>query len=131
MLFVPAVTALSPAGAAHGSSPDVEPGPRAASASREQRADPGYPWRAGRKCKYYEPADIRVPVLLVHGAWGIDVPIGLAQALFLELRSAPYRQWAEIGEATHLVLLGKNRLLAFLAIRDFYDRAFQGEPGKR
>ncbi|MFL9949049.1 alpha/beta fold hydrolase [Paraburkholderia agricolaris] len=82
-------------------------------------------WRAGRK--YYEPADIRVPVLLVHGEWDIDVPIDLAQALFLELKSAPYRQWVEIGEATHLVLLEKNRLLAFQAIRDFYDHAFRGE----
>jgi len=52
-------------------------------------------------------------VLLVHGEWDIDVPIDLAQALFLELRNAPYRQWAEIGEATHLVLLEKNRLLAY------------------
>jgi len=86
-------------------------------------------WRAGRK--YYEPAEIRVPVLLVHGEWDIDVPIDLAQSLFLELRNAPYRQWAEIGEATHLVLLEKNRLLAYQAIRDFYDRTFQEETGKR
>ncbi|MCC8395613.1 alpha/beta hydrolase [Paraburkholderia sp. MMS20-SJTR3] len=85
-------------------------------------------WRVGRK--YYEPADIRVPVLLVHGEWDVDVPIELAQALFLELRNAPYRQWAEIGEATHLVLLEKNRLLAFQAIRDFYDRAFEAETAK-
>lgn len=82
-------------------------------------------WRAGRK--YYDPADIRVPVLLVHGEWDIDVPIDLAQALFLELRNAPHRQWTEIGEATHLVLLEKNRLLAYQAIRDFYDRTFQSE----
>jgi pimeloyl-ACP methyl ester carboxylesterase len=85
-------------------------------------------WRAGRK--YYEPSDIRVPVLLLHGEWDIDVPIDLAQALFLELRNAPYRQWVEIGEATHLVLLEKNRLLAFRAIRDFYDRTFEAETGK-
>lgn len=82
-------------------------------------------WRAGRK--YYEPSDIRVPVLLVHGEWDADVPIALAQALFLELRNAPYRQWAEIGEATHLVLLEKNRRLAFKAVRDFYDQAYESE----
>lgn len=85
-------------------------------------------WRAGRK--YYEPADIRVPVLLVHGEWDIDVPIDLAQALFLELRNAPYRQWVEIGEATHLILMEKNRLLAYKAIREFYDQAFQSETGQ-
>ncbi|OBR49214.1 alpha/beta hydrolase [Paraburkholderia tropica] len=82
-------------------------------------------WRVGRK--FYEPAEIRVPVLLVHGEWDVDVTIDLAHALFAELRNAPYRQWSEIGEATHLVLLEKNRLLAFCAIRDFYDRAFRPE----
>jgi pimeloyl-ACP methyl ester carboxylesterase len=80
-------------------------------------------WSAGRK--YYEPSEIRVPVLLLHGEWDIDVPIDLAQAFFLELRNAPYRQWVEIGEATHLVLLEKNRLHAFKAIRDFYDQMFE------
>lgn len=82
-------------------------------------------WRAGRK--YYEPSDIRVPVLLVHGEWDIDVTIDLAQALYLELKNAPQRQWVEIGEATHLVLLEKNRFLAFNAIRDFYDRGYEPE----
>ncbi|KML57019.1 alpha/beta hydrolase [Burkholderia cepacia] len=86
-------------------------------------------WHAGRK--YYEPSEIHVPVLLVHGEWDIDVPIDLAQALFLELKNACYRQWVEIGEATHLVLLEKNRLLAFNAIRDFYDRTFEPETAAR
>lgn len=76
-------------------------------------------WSVGRR--YYEPSEIRVPTLLVHGEWDIDVPIGLAQNIFLELRNAPYRQWVEIGEATHLVLLEKNRMLALDAIRHFYD----------
>jgi len=82
-------------------------------------------WSVGRK--YYDPAGIRVPVLLVHGEWDVDVPIHLAQAFFLELSHAPYRQWVEIGEATHLVLLEKNRLLAFEAVRDFYQRHFAPE----
>lgn len=86
-------------------------------------------WRAGRK--YYEPSDIAVPVLLVHGEWDVDVPIALAQALFAELKSAPYRQWIEIGEATHMALLEKNRMLAFEAIRDFYDRRFESEVAQR
>lgn len=75
-------------------------------------------WRAGRR--YYEPSAIRVPTLLVHGEWDIDVPMELARDIFLELRNAPGRQWMEIGEATHLVLLEKNRMLAFDAIRAFY-----------
>ncbi|MCA8318577.1 MULTISPECIES: alpha/beta hydrolase [Burkholderia cepacia complex] len=85
-------------------------------------------WRAGRKL--YEPAQIQVPVLLVHGEWDVDVPISLTWALFLELCNAPYRLWSEIGEATHWVLLEKNRLLAFQAVRDFYDRDFEPETVK-
>ena len=85
-------------------------------------------WRVGRK--YYEPSNIKVPVLLVHGEWDVDVPIDLAQALFSELRNAPYRQWAEIGEATHLVLLEKNRLMAFQVVRDFYDRSYEPETAQ-
>ncbi|MDB5715315.1 MAG: alpha/beta hydrolase [Sphingomonadales bacterium] len=84
-------------------------------------------WSVGRK--YYDPGDIRVPVLLIHGEWDFDVPINLAQAIFLELRNAPYRKWVEIGEATHLVLLEKNRLLAYQAVRDFYQQDFTPETG--
>jgi hypothetical protein len=66
-------------------------------------------------------------VLLVHGEWDIDVPLDLAQKFFLELKNAPYRQWVEIGEATQLVVLEKNRKLASQAVRDFYDRVFDEE----
>jgi pimeloyl-ACP methyl ester carboxylesterase len=75
-------------------------------------------WRAGKP--FYQPSDIRSPVLLVHGEWDIDVPIKLALEYFGELRSARYRRWVEIGEATHLVLMEKNRLQAFKAVSDFF-----------
>jgi len=82
-------------------------------------------WAAGRK--YYEPSQITVPVLLVHGEWDFDVPVKLALAFFLELKNAPYRRWVEIGEATHLVLLEKNRRMAFEAVRTFFDEDFLPE----
>jgi pimeloyl-ACP methyl ester carboxylesterase len=82
-------------------------------------------WRAGRP--YYQPSDITAPVLLIHGEWDIDVPINLALAYFQELRSARYRRWVEIGEATHLALMEKNRLQAFKAVADFFDEDFSAE----
>ncbi|QCT22359.1 alpha/beta hydrolase [Jejubacter calystegiae] len=82
-------------------------------------------WRVGRK--YYQPADIRVPVLLVHGEWDIDVPLAIARVLFSELENAPWRQWLEIGESTHMLLLERHRMLAWNAIRDFYDRDYHPE----
>jgi len=82
-------------------------------------------WTAGRK--YYDPSEITVPVLLLHGEWDADVPIEVALDYFRQLGSARYRKWVEIGEATHLVLREKNRLLAFKAVRDFFDDAFAPE----
>lgn len=82
-------------------------------------------WLAGRA--YYSPANIHVPVLLIHGEWDIDVPTDLMQALFAELTNARYRLWVEISEATHLLLLEKNRHLAFQAIKSFCESEFEPE----
>lgn len=79
-------------------------------------------WTAGKA--FYDPKDITVPVLLVHAEWDIDVPLELAQNFFTSLTGAAYRRWVEIGEGTHMVLLEKNRLQAFQAIRGFLDEAY-------
>ncbi|CAN7180013.1 alpha/beta hydrolase [Rhizobium leguminosarum] len=82
-------------------------------------------WRAGKP--YYNPSDITVPVLLLHGEWDVDVPIDLALAYFLELTSSPSRVWIEIGEATHMALLEKNRMRAFRAISEFFQDVYAPE----
>lgn len=79
-------------------------------------------WAAGKA--FYDPADIRVPLLLVHGEWDIDVPLALAQAYFAKVRQAPYKRWVEIGEATHMLVLEKNRLQAFEALAGFFREKF-------
>ena len=82
-------------------------------------------WRAGRA--FYDPARIEAPTLLVHGEWDIDVTIDLALSIFQKLTSAPYRRWVEIGEATHLVLMEKNRMQAFEAIASFFSESYAPE----
>lgn len=82
-------------------------------------------WGAGKP--YYNPEDINVPVLLLHGEWDIDVPIDLAFAYFQKLSSAPYRRWIEVGEATHMALLEKNRLLVFEPIVSFLREDYTPE----
>ncbi|MFB0843312.1 alpha/beta hydrolase [Paenibacillus oleatilyticus] len=79
-------------------------------------------WTAGNA--FYDPGAITVPVLLVHAEWDIDVPLELAQHFFTSLTGAAYRRWVEIGEGTHMVMLEKNRLQAFQAIRGFLDEAY-------
>jgi pimeloyl-ACP methyl ester carboxylesterase len=74
-------------------------------------------WAAGKP--FYDPGRIEVPVMLVHGEWDADVPIDLAQAYFAKLTGAPYKRWVEIGEATHMLVLEKNRQQAFDALIGF------------
>ncbi len=81
-------------------------------------------WAAGRTV--YDPGAIRVPVLLTHAEWDVDVTIGQAQALFLRLTAARYRRWVEIGEGTHMVIAEKNRRQVFDAIASFLEEDDQG-----
>lgn len=71
----------------------------------------------------YEPANIRAPILLVKAEWDADTPSSMAQALFPRLVNAKYKQYLEIGEGTHSVLLEKNRMLLFRAVQRFLDEA--------
>lgn len=82
-------------------------------------------WTAGRPL--YDPGRIAVPVLQVHAEWDIDVTLDTARDFFGRLTAAPYRRWVEIGEGTHMVLMEKNRLQAFEAVRRFLDEDYAPE----
>jgi pimeloyl-ACP methyl ester carboxylesterase len=75
-------------------------------------------WRAGKP--FYDPADIKVPTLLIHAEWDADLPSYMAQRLFAKLTNARYKRFVELGQGTHTVMLEKNRkqffdeILAFL-----------------
>ena len=69
----------------------------------------------------YDPANIRSPILLVKAEWDADAPAAMAQGLFPRLVNAPYKQYLEIGEGTHSVLLERNRMQLFRAVQRFLD----------
>lgn len=75
-------------------------------------------WSAG--IPFYKPEEIEVPVMLIHGEWDIDVPIESALQYFTRLTAAAYKRWVEIGEATHMVVLEKNRKQVFDALDGFF-----------
>jgi len=75
-------------------------------------------WSVNRP--FYQPQAITRPVLLVHGEWDADVPLRLMTPYFTSFTSSPERRWVEIGEATHMMLMEKNRLQVFRAVADFY-----------
>ena len=81
-------------------------------------------WSAGKP--YYNPEDIRVPTMLILGEWDQDTPPYMAQTLFPKLVNAPYKQMVMVGEATHTVIMEKNRMQLFRAVQSFLD-----EPAPR
>lgn len=75
-------------------------------------------WSAGKPT--YDPGAITAPTLLVTGAWDQVTPPDLAQAVFDELGSATKR-FVQIGAATHLLMLEKNREQLFQEVQLFLE----------
>ncbi|HQR55536.1 MAG TPA: alpha/beta hydrolase [Burkholderiaceae bacterium] len=71
----------------------------------------------------YDPAAIRAPTLLIKGEWDADTPSYMAQALFPLIANAPVKQYVEIGEGTHSVMLERNRMQLFRAVQSFLDES--------
>lgn len=80
-------------------------------------------WSSGKP--YYDPAEIRVPTFIAIGEWDQDTPPYMAQGLFPRLVNAPYKRMVHIGEATHTVIMEKNRMQLFHAVQEFLG---QGAP---
>lgn len=76
-------------------------------------------WLLGKRL--YEASEIRVPTLLIKGEWDADTPASMAQGLFENLKNAPYKSYIEIGEATHTLMLEKNRMQLFRSVQSFLD----------
>ncbi len=69
----------------------------------------------------YNPADIRVPTLLILAEWDADTPLYMAQTLFPLLVNAPTKRLVVIGEGTHVVQNEKNRMQLFREVQLFFD----------
>jgi pimeloyl-ACP methyl ester carboxylesterase len=72
---------------------------------------------------YYDPSKITVPTLLVGGEWDRDTPPYMAQTLFPLLVNAPDKRYTALPEATHSMMMEKNRLKLFEAVQAFFDEA--------
>ena len=74
-------------------------------------------WLAGKP--FYDPAEIRVPTLLIHAEWDADLPSYMAHKVFARLTGAPYKRFVELGQGTHTVIMEKNRKQFFDEIAAF------------
>jgi len=58
---------------------------------------------------FYDPADIKVPTLLIRGEWD-DYPSNSDEGkLFASLKNVPYKKYVVIEKATHVMHLEKSR----------------------
>ncbi|MCX7170407.1 MAG: alpha/beta fold hydrolase [Proteobacteria bacterium] len=82
-------------------------------------------WNVGKPL--YDPSLIRVPTFLAHGEWDADLPSYMLYEYFAKLTNTPYKRYVQIGEATHTVIMEKNRMQLFSTIQQFLDEKFN--PG--
>lgn len=69
----------------------------------------------------YDPANVRVPTLLVVAEQDADTPPDMARGYFERLTAAPYKRLIVIGDGTHTVMLEKNRMQLFREVQLFLD----------
>jgi pimeloyl-ACP methyl ester carboxylesterase len=76
-------------------------------------------WNAGKPL--YDPSRITAPTLIVTAEWDSVNPPAVGRALFDKLTNASVKRLVEIGQATHLVMLERNRRQLFREVRLFLD----------
>lgn len=76
-------------------------------------------WSSGKPV--YDPADIRVPTLLILAEWDADTPTYMAQALFPQLVNASPKRLVIVGEGTHSLIMEQNRMQLFREVQMFLD----------
>jgi alpha-beta hydrolase superfamily lysophospholipase len=60
---------------------------------------------------------------VIAAEWDRVTPSQGAQAVFHKLPSSPDKRLVEIGEATHFVMVEKNRMQLFREVQLFLDKA--------
>jgi pimeloyl-ACP methyl ester carboxylesterase len=81
-------------------------------------------WSSGKP--YYDPAKITVPTMVIMGEWDHDTPPYMARTLFPLLVNSPGKRFVEVPEATHHLMIEKNRFMLFEAVQGFLDEG--GKP---
>ena len=78
-------------------------------------------WTKGKPM--YDPGKITVPVLVVIGEWDHDTPPIMALTVFSLLVNSPGKRLVMLPEATHHLMLEKNRTMLFRVVQQFLDEA--------
>jgi pimeloyl-ACP methyl ester carboxylesterase len=76
-------------------------------------------WSKGRSP--YDPANIRVPTMLVIAEWDQDTPLYMAQDVFAKMINSPDKRFVILGEGTHAIALEKNRMRLIREVQQFLE----------
>ncbi len=75
----------------------------------------------GKGKPLYDPAQIRVPTLLILAEWDQDTPLYMAQEIFSKLVNTPYKRHVVLSAGTHAVALEKNRMSLISQVQAFLE----------
>jgi pimeloyl-ACP methyl ester carboxylesterase len=75
----------------------------------------------GKGTPVYDPAEIRVPTLLILAEWDQDTPLYMAQEIFGKLVNAPYKSHVVLSGGTHAAVLEKNRMRLISQVQFFLE----------
>jgi pimeloyl-ACP methyl ester carboxylesterase len=81
--------------------------------------DIGEIWAKGRSS--YDPANIRVPTMLIIGEWDQDTPLYMAQEVFAKMTQSPDKRFVILGEGTHAMVLEKHRMRLITEVQQFLE----------
>ena len=81
--------------------------------------DLGEIWTKGRSS--YDPANIRVPTLLILGEWDQETPLYMANEVFAKLTNSPDKRYVVLGEGTHAMALEKHRMRLIREVQQFLE----------
>jgi pimeloyl-ACP methyl ester carboxylesterase len=77
----------------------------------------------GKSQATWEPANVKVPTLLIVAEWDQDTPPYMGQELFPKLTNAPYRRLEVLSEGTHTIAVEKNRMQLIKQVQNFLEEA--------
>jgi pimeloyl-ACP methyl ester carboxylesterase len=79
----------------------------------------------------YEPAQIRVPVLIVRGEWDAVTKNADAHWLYDRLRNAPIKRDVTISRGTHVMHLEASRFQLYREVQSFLEGGDTGGAESR
>ena len=81
---------------------------------------------SGRGIPVYDPAQIRVPTLLIRAEWDADTPLYMAEEVFNKLVNTPYKSLVVPSGGTHTAVLEKNRMRLISQVQFSWKKNLSG-----